>query len=320
VATPATITLLWGEDAFLLREEALGLLDGIEPREVDASEWQGGETADLATPSLFGERRALLVTDCRALSPDALRELAGYLSAPDPEAPLVLVAVVPERGKRPAALAKLVEPVGAIREIKVARKDLPSWIVTRAHGRGVQIAPAAASALVDILGEEPAVLDQAIVQLGSAYAGASVSREMVAAQFRGLGEQHMWDLCDRAFGKDAAGALYALRSMLERRDDPLMILGGVASRLRDLLRIRSLPDRMPLGDLAAAAGLRFDWQARRYRDQARRFSVEELVAIHGRIVELDRAMKSGADGEIVLPPLIAEIAADRVGERVPAGV
>jgi DNA polymerase-3 subunit delta len=314
------ITLLWGEDPFLLREEALALLDGIEPREVDAAEWQGGETADLATPSLFGERRALLVMDCRALPADAMRELAAYVSAPDPAAPLVLVAVVPERGKRPAALAKLVAPVGAIREVKVARKDLAGWVISRGHIRGVQVEPAAAAALVDILGEEPAVLDQAVLQLGSAYAGSSVTREMVAAQFRGLGEQHMWDLCDRAFGKDASGALFALRSMLERRDDPLMILGGVAARLRDLLRVRALPDRMPLAELATAAGLRFDWQARRYRDQARRFSPEELVAIHRRVVEIDRAMKSGADGEIVLPTLIAEIAADPVGERVSAGI
>ncbi len=100
----------------------------------------------------------------------------------------------------------------------------------------------------------------------------------------------------------------ALRSMLEQRDDPLMILGGVASRLRDLLRVRSLPERMPLADVAKAAGLRFDWQARRYRDQARRFSIQELVGLHARIVELDRSLKSGAEAEIVLPMLVGGIA------------
>ena len=310
------ITLLWGEDAFLLREAALEILDGRPVREIDASEWRGGETADLATQSLFGERRALLVTNSRALSAEALRELASYLAAPDIEAALVLVAVVGERGKRPAGLARLVEPVGAVREVKVARKDLPGWIVARAHSRGVDVLPAAAAALVEVLGTESAVLDQAIVQLSSAYAGSSVTPEIVAAQFRGLGEQHMWDLCDRAFGKDSAGAMFALRSMLAQRHDPLMILGGIASRLRDLLRVRALPERMSATDVARSAGLRFDWQARRYRDQARRFSVEELVGLHGRVVELDRALKSGADGEIALPSLVAEIAGDGGSARV----
>ena len=318
VTRKSTIVLLWGQDAFLLREAALELLEGLEPREVDAVEWQGGETADLATPSLFGEPRSLLVTDCRQLPEHATRELAAYLAAPDPEAPLVLCVTTAERGKPPAALVKMVEPVGTIREVKLARKDLPGWIVARGRARGVEVAPAAANALVEILGEEAAVLDQAVVQLGTAYAGRKVTRELVAAQFRGLGEQHMWDLCDRAFGKDAAGAMHALRSMLESRADPLMILGGVAARLRDLLKVRALPERMPLGDMARAAGLRFDWQARRFRDQARRFTIGELVELHARLVEIDRALKSGADAEIVLPTLVGEIASLR--EATSAGV
>ena len=46
----APVYLLWGEDAFLLREAAFELLGDLRPTEVDAAEWQGGETADLATP------------------------------------------------------------------------------------------------------------------------------------------------------------------------------------------------------------------------------------------------------------------------------
>jgi DNA polymerase III delta subunit len=94
-----------------------------------------------------------------------------------------------------------------------------------------------------------------------------------------------------------------------------MILGGVASRLRDLLRVRSLPDRIPAAELAKAAGLRFDWQARRYREQARRFTLEELVELHSQVVEADRALKSGASEDVVLPVLIGRIAGEpaRVG-------
>jgi DNA polymerase-3 subunit delta len=310
------IHLLWGEDEFLLRDAALQVVGpDATPREVDGAEWQGGETADLATPSLFGERRALVVADCRALPDEALREIGAYLSAPDPEATLVLIATVPERGKAPAALVKLVEPVGSVREVKVARKDLPAWLVYRARMRGVDLAPEGAAALVETLGEEPAALEQALTQLGSAFPEQRLTRDQVAQQFRGLGEQHMWDLCDKAFGRDLEGSMRSLRTMLEAREDPLLILGGIASRLRDLLRVRSLPDRMPAADLARAAGLRFDWQARRYREQARRFSLEELVALHGEVVEADRALKSGGAEDVVLPVLVSRIAGEpaRVG-------
>ena len=60
---------------------------------------------------------------------------------------------------------------------------------------------------------------------------------------------------------------------------------------------------------ARAAGLRFDWQARRYQQQARNFSMHQLVQLHGRVAEADRAMKSGSEGSVIMPTLIAAIAA-----------
>lgn len=305
------VHLLWGEDPFLLREAALELVGaGLQAREIDGAEWRGGELADLATPSLFGEARALIVTDCRSLPDEGMRELALYLSMPDPEAPLVLCATVGERAKAPAALVKLVDPVGSVREVKLARKDLAGWLVQRAKSRQVDLAPEGAAALVETLGEDPAALDQGLVQLGSAFSGERLTRELVGQQFRGLGDQHIWDLCDRAFGRDLQGAMRSLRTLLEAREEGLMILGGIASRLRDLLRVRSMPDRMPATELARAAGLRFEWQAKRYREQARRFSLEELVELHAEVVEADRAMKSGASDDVVLPVLIGRIAGE----------
>lgn len=308
----APVHLLFGPDPFLLREAALELVGpAIKAREVEAGAWQGGELADLATPSLFGEARALIVTDCRSLPEEGLRELAAYLVQPDPDAPLVLCATVTERARAPAALAKLIEPVGTVREVALARKELPGWLVRRGAGRGIDLAPEGAAGLVETIGEDPAALAQALDQVGSAFAGERITRELVERQFRGLGEQHVWDLCDRAFSLDVPGAMRSLQTLLAVREDPLMILGGIASRLRDLLRVRVLPDRMPLAELARAAGLRFEWQARRYRDQARRFSPAELVAIHAELVEADRALKSGAGEEIVLPLLVARIAGER---------
>ena len=305
-----TVYLIWGEDPFLLREEALVLLSDVRPVEVDAAEWQGGETSDLATPSLFGEKRALLVNDCRSLPDHALSELKGYLGSPEPSATLILSATVAERGKPAAGLVKLVEPAGEVRNVAVARKDLPSWVAERAKRKDMQLAPDAAKALVDLLAE-PAALDQALNQLESAFPGQRISRTEVASQFRGFGEQKVWDLCDRAFAKNLPQAMYSLRSLLEAREDPLMILGGISSRVRDLIRVRSLPSQLSAFELAKQAGLRFDWQARRYREQANRFSLEQLEALHDRLVDADRLLKSGASGDVVLPVLVVAIAEER---------
>jgi len=304
------VSLLWGEDEFLLREAALELLGDLQPVEVDGGLWQGGETADLATPSLFGERRALLVSNARALPDEGVRELARYLEAPDPGAPLVLVAVVGDRARAPAALVKLVKGVGTVTEVKIQRKELPGWLLKRATAKGLELAPDGAGALVDTLGEDPGALERALEQLATAFSGERITREIVARQFRGLGEQHVWDLCDRAFSRDLPGAMRSLRTLLEAGEAGLMLLGAITSRLRDLIRVASLPERLAPADAARQAGLRFDWQVRRYRQQAKRFSAEDLAGLHERIAWADRALKSGATDDVVLPMLVAAIAGE----------
>jgi DNA polymerase-3 subunit delta len=309
-AKSSPVFLLWGEDEFLLREAALDLLGDLQPVEVDGGLWQGGETGDLATPSLFGDRRALLVSNARALPDEGVRELARYLEAPDPGAPLVLVAVVGDRAKAPAGLVKLVKGVGTVTEVKIQRKELPGWLLKRATAKGLDLAPDAAAALVDTLGEDPGALERALEQLATAFSGDRITREIVARQFRGLGEQHVWDLCDRAFSRDLPGAMRSLRTLLEAGEAGLMLLGAITSRLRDLIRVASLPERLAPADAARQAGLRFDWQVRRYRQQAKRFSVEDLAGLHERIVWADRALKSGATDDVVLPMLVAAIAGE----------
>jgi DNA polymerase-3 subunit delta len=302
------VTLLWGEDDFLVREAALALLGDTKATEIDAAEWQGGELQGLATPSLFGEPRALLVNDVRSLRKETLDEIGRYLAAPDPDATLVLACVVAERGKVPAALQKLVEPVGEVRKVDIARKDLESWLVGRAKEHGLDLAIPGARALVETLGQEPGQLVAALGQLQDVFAGQRVGPREIAGQFRGLGEQKTWDLCDRAFGKDLPGAIRSLRSIEEGGDEALMVLGGIAARLRDLLKVRSLPDRMPPAQVAKEAGLRFDWQARRYQQQARNFSMAQLVDLHERVTDADRALKSGSTGDVVMPTLVTAIA------------
>ena len=116
-------TLVWGEDPYLVREGALSILGETRATEVDAADWQGDELQGLATPSLFGEPRALLVNDARSLRKEAVDQIGRYLAAPDADATLILACVVAERGKPPAALVKVVEAVGEVRKADVARKE-----------------------------------------------------------------------------------------------------------------------------------------------------------------------------------------------------
>lgn len=155
VRPQAPIALLWGEDVFLLREAALARFGELHPTEVDAGDWQGRELQDLATPSLFGEPRGLLISDARSLTKDATAELAAYIGAPDPDAQLVICCQVAERGKAPAVLDKLVKPVGDVVHVEIKRKDLEPWLAHRAGALNLDLSVPAARTLVETLGEEP---------------------------------------------------------------------------------------------------------------------------------------------------------------------
>jgi DNA polymerase-3 subunit delta len=311
MAPTQPVALFWGDDEFLLRQAALDHLGarGVRAVELDASEWRGGETSDLATPSLWEEPRALLVTRCQGLPDEAVRELIRYAGTPSPEATLVLTLV--SRAKTLPRLAKLMQGAGGhVRQVALKRQDLPRWVLERAHARGMELTSTGATALVGVIGEDPAALDQSVEQLATAFPGTAVGADQVASQFRGLGEQRVWDLCDRALSGQLPEALVVLRSLLDQREDPLLILGGIAARVRDLLRIQEVPERTGSGDVAKKAGLRYDWQVRRYRDQARRFSPESLAILHGQVVQADRALKGGAPGEVVLGALVAMMAGE----------
>lgn len=321
MTSEAPVVLLWGEHAFLLREAARKSLGDRRAEEVDGADWEAGLIGDLATPSLFGEIRGLLVTNAQDLPVEAVAEVGRYAAAPSPDARLVLTFRVGSRSKGPPK--KLLDALGSTVEVvRVAmdRKELPGWLVARAKARGIPATPKGASALIQTLGEDPSILDQAVEQLASSHAEAGLTPDTVAVQFRGLGDRRIWDLTDAAFGGNLPVAMRTLSAMLRGGDEPLALLGGIASRLRDLIRVRSLPAGTPLGEVARLAGLRFDWQARRYVEQAARFEEEELAAIHHQLVEADGILKQGGAGDVVLPQVVARIAGGQPrGRSVRAG-
>jgi DNA polymerase-3 subunit delta len=302
--------VIWGENEFLLREAALATFGpGHRPQVVDAADWRPGLVADLSTPSLFGEDRGLVITSAGDLPEDALAEVARHVPDPPPRTRLVLATLVGPRAKGPPrALAKAVGSGVEVRRVALERRDLPGWVRARARDLALKADGRGITALIETVGQDPAILDQALRQVAAVNPPGGLTEESVAAQFRGFGDRRVWEVCDAAFSGNARTALRSLAGMLAAREEPLLVLGGIASRLRDLIRVRSLPPAMPQAQVARAAGLRFDWQARRYREQAQRFAEEDLAALHGDVMEADRSLKQGGSGDVVLTVVVTRIA------------
>jgi DNA polymerase-3 subunit delta len=321
MSSDASVVLLWGEHRFLLREAAHEAFGEVRAREVEGSAWESGLIGNLATPSLFGEQRGLLVTDAQDMPADAAAEVGRFAETASPDAKLILAFIIGPRAKGPPK--KLLDALGkavSVRRVAIDRKELPTWLVRRAKARGIPATPQGATALVQTLGEDPHILDQAVEQLAGSHSEEGLTPQTVAAQFRGLGDRRIWDLTDAAFGGHLTAAMRTLAAMLAQGEEPLAILGGIASRLRDLIRVRALPPRTPMGEVAKQAGLRFDWQAKRYVEQARRYEEEDLATLHHELVEADGILKQGGAGDVILPALVARIAGGPlVGRGIRAG-
>src|SRR5205814_1832350 len=110
----------------------------VHATEVDGSDWQGAETSDLSTPSLWGEPRALLVHGVQALPEQGVRELEAYIAAPAPEAVLVITAA-PRAGKPPKWSESVKAAGGAVRQVALRRQDLPRWLLDRAASRRLEL-------------------------------------------------------------------------------------------------------------------------------------------------------------------------------------
>ena len=110
----------------------------------------------------------------------------------------------------------------------------------------------------------------------------------------GSASRRSWDLCDKRVlqgpgGRDPLAEVDRSRRRRSAEDPGRHREPGPRS---DQGPRAARPHALPQ-QAAKEAGLRFDWQARRYQQQARNYSMAQLLVLHERITEADRALEVG---------------------------
>jgi DNA polymerase-3 subunit delta len=133
-------------------------------------------------------------------------------------------------------------------------------------------------------------------------------RGMDAATLRGLiaGSAQMsgWELADAVTERDLSGAIAAARRLVDQGQEPIRIVGGVASRIRALLAAKAMADAG-----APAQGVVDAARAWYFRDALatglERYALAELLAMPRKLLEADRSFKSRSlDKGAVLEALV----------------
>ena len=296
----------------LLAEEAVeevvaGVGSGAEIVHLDADGGLDGLEEAIFASSLFADERLVVLRNAQSLRKADVERLSDALHREHIPSAVVVVAT---SDRQPTALLSAVKDVAkVVRLSRPRRGELVNWVNKRLQRAGLKFARDVGATLVEALGDNLLDIAQAVDQLRlRAGRGGMITRDDVLQHFTPQAEQPMWVLFDAIVKHDGNRAFETLRRILAHGDEPLPVLGAIASQVRGIMRTKSLVERsgqLQDVDIAKALGVT-EGRAAVMRRQSSRLSWEWLVAVHKLCAEADFELKGGEDGAVLPPEILME--------------
>ena len=256
-----------------------------------------GDIADALAPSLFSERRALILRDLQDLPEDNRDEITRYLASPDETMTVVFVHKGGVKGKALLDAIRKVKPEIIACEPLKKEAEKEGFVKELFLDIGRKASPGAVSALVGALGSDMRELQAAVSQI-AADAPAGVIDEVIIDKFhQGRIETTGFDVADATLDGNLSGALIALRSAVETGTDPVMITSAIASALRSLAKVSGANRGVKSFELAGQLGMA-PWQIDKARRQLHRWTPGAIADAVGAIATADAEVKGAASDPV----------------------
>jgi DNA polymerase III subunit delta len=278
-------------------------------RDLTTAEVTPGDLYDLLGPSLFGDRRVVVLRGAHEARPELVDALRTHLADPPEDVHVVVVHPGAARGK---AVLEIMRAAGAavVECPKVTRAEERLAFVRSEVARvGGVITADAAAVLLDAVGTDLRELATACSQL-VADTGGRVDAAAVTRYHRGRAEVTGFAVADRAVVGDVAGALEALRWALAVGVAHVLVADALADGVRSVARVSSSGRANPYA-LASSLGMP-PWKVKRAQAQARGWHEPGLARALRVVAELNAGVKGvAADPSYALEAAIRDIAAAR---------
>ncbi|MFG2113476.1 DNA polymerase III subunit delta [Streptomyces sp. NPDC048718] len=309
----APVTLAVGQEDLLLDRAVREVVAAARAADADTDvrdlapeQLQPGALAELTSPSLFSERKVLVMRNAQDLPADTIKEIKAYLDDPADEITLVVLHAGGAKGK---GLLEAARKAGA-REVACPKTTKPAERLTfvrqefRSLGRSAT--PEACQALVDAIGSDLRELASAVAQL-TADVDGTIDEAVVARYYTGRAEASSFTVADRAVEGRAAEALEALRWSLSTGVAPVLITSALAQGVRAIGKLSSARGGRP-ADLARELGMP-PWKIDRVRQQMRGWTPDGVSVALRAVAEADAGVKGGGDDpEYALEKAVVAIA------------
>lgn len=292
----ASTTIAVGEDGLLadriVTRAVAAAGDGAVVHETTGSELTEDLLMELASPSLFGDERVLLVRALHDVSKDVVGALTAVVEDPDSELRIVAVHAGGVKGK---AVLEALEGVGAT-TVPVPRitslRDREQFVADEVKAAGGRIEREAAADLVAAVGTDLRELATAAAQL-AADVGRSIDVADVATYYRGRAESSGFTVADRAVEGNAAAAIETLRWAFATGLDPILVSSSLAANLRLIPQVASAGQGSP-DAVAGRLGMPA-WKVRRAQDWLRRWRPDALARAIRAVAVADADLKGAGD-------------------------
>lgn len=310
----APIVLVHGTEALIadravqrLRKLAKSADPSVAVHELVGEAAGAGALSQVASPSLFGEPRFVVVPELQS-APDALvLDLLDYVKNPEHDVTLVLVHRGGNRGKKLLdALKKAGVPRVDASPVKRAG-DKQAFVAAEFARAERRIQPDAVAALVDAFGTDLAELAAISRQLledttpDEGQQAPALTAQDVHAVTAGRVESTAFAVADAAIAGREQEALQLLQQAQLAGADPVPIVAAIASKMRSLAKV-STP-----GANARTLGIP-DWMLRNLSREAKGWSDRSLARALEAVARADHEVKgAGRDPRWSVQRMVMEI-------------
>jgi len=315
--TISPLYLFYGEEEFLIQEALDLIIDAVvEPgaRDFNFNVLYCRDTSASAIVSLaqtlpfMSERRLVIAKEVDALKAADLEELVPYLNDPAPSTCLVLVANV-GRYEKKSVISAVESHGGAIRFYPLLDREIVGWIESRARSLGLAIQHDASQYLWQTIGNDlqkiKNELEKVKIHLQDRKTITFDDVKTIVGDFR---EYSSFDLAAALGQKNTEKALLILSRLLQEGEAPVGLLGSVAWNFRRLLQAKAMEAAGISADEIMKKQRVIFHQARLFKEQMRRYTIDELRETFTVMLAADRALKSsGLNGRLVLERMIFKL-------------
>ena len=270
-----------------------------------------GDISDALAPSLFSERRALIIKDLQDLPEDSRDEITRYLPEPDATTTVIFVHKGGVKGKALLDAIKKVKPEIITCEPLKKEAEKEQFVKELLLDAGRKASPGAVAALVGALGGDMRELQQAVSQIALDAPAGVIDEKYIDEFHQGRVETTGFDVADATIDGNLPTALISLRSAIETGTDPVMVTSAIASALRSLAKVSGSANGAKSFELAGQLGMA-PWQIDKARRQLQGWTPRALSKAVQAIALADAQVKGAATDPIyALEKALATITAAR---------